>query len=69
MLNEIEEIQYMCSNEIFTQNKHSIAGLISVTCIRNPLASLLYFPCWYQEYLCSVEAMYFSNEKSIADEK
>ena len=25
--------------------------------------------CWYQEYLCPVEPMYFSDEKSITDEK
>ena len=24
----------------------------------------LYFLCWYQEYLCPVEPMYFSDEKS-----
>ena len=30
---------------------------------------VLYFLCWYQEYMCPVEPMYFSDEKSITDEK
>ena len=31
----------------------------------SPLVSSLYLLCWYQEYLCPVETMYLSDERSI----